>query len=136
MHPAGTTEASGTAQPPSTPPPSATSQPAAPDTSERRDPTYDEAARILRMRCKDFIWEIDFLHEIAGKVAPLTNEQMVKMSMAMFMVQENLKADELARLTKDFSRTLREVYGACAEKPEQKYYLETLAPALKSQLGR
>jgi TonB family protein len=100
------------------------------------DRVYDEASRIVRMRCKDFVWEYDFMRAIAGNVAPLTNEQMIKMSMAMFMVQENLSNEELKRLNRNYARTLRKVHDTCRGRPEDKYYAQVLAPELKSQLGR
>jgi TonB family protein len=97
---------------------------------------YDEASRIMRMRCKDFVWEHDFMRDIAGSKAPLTNEQMIKTSMAIFMVQANVTAEEFKKLDRNYSRTIREVAGTCRNRPEDKFYEQVLAPTLKSQLGR
>ena len=96
----------------------------------------DETSRIMRMRCKDFLWEHDFMRDIAGTRAALTNEQMIKTSMAIFMVQENVTGEELKKLDRDYSHTIGEVAKTCRDRPEDKYYEQVLAPALKSQLGR
>jgi TonB family protein len=108
----------------------------APVTDSKDTRIYDEASRIMRMRCKDFLWEHDFMRDIAGAKSRLTNEQMVKTSMAIFMVQANVTAEEFKKLDRNYSRTLREAAGTCRNRPDDKYYEQVLAPALKSQLGR
>lgn len=98
-------------------------------------PVYDEAGRIRRMKCQDFLWEYDFMKEIvgSGKLEPM-HEQMLRTSFAMFITREKSSDDDLALLQRKFSAAVNETVTQCRQSPEAGYFTEVFVPALKSQL--
>jgi TonB family protein len=118
--------------PPTLPPP-ASATVGEPGVSNAR--VFDEVDRVTRMHCKDFLWEYDLMKEIAG-ARPLYNERMLRTSLAMFIVQMNVKGDELGTLNNAFSSGVREAVDECRKRPDAKYFLDVLSPALKTRLRR
>jgi TonB family protein len=103
--------------------------------AEPIDPrVYDEGGRVLRMRCKDFLWEYDFLRDVAGGNAPFELELMTQTSLFEAAKKVRVPVAEYPRIKKNLRRTLRETAKTCRARPEDMYIEHVLAPALEAQL--
>jgi TonB family protein len=96
---------------------------------------FDEVDRIKRMRCKDFLWEYDLMKDIAG-AKPVYNEQMLRTSLAMFIVHKSVKSGELNTINMAFSESVRDTANQCRKQPDARYFLDALVPALESRRKR
>jgi len=93
----------------------------------------DEVARIVRMRCKDFLWEYDLMREIAGK-RPLYDERMFKALLAMTLVYVHATGDQVNRVVRNFPEGVRVGAEQCRASPERAFFKDSFAPAIQATL--
>lgn len=97
---------------------------------------YDEAARIARMKCKDFLWEYGLMREIAGSNLRPLNEEMFRTAMAKYLSTRKVGDKQVASLSAAFSNVVRDTAKECRTRESAAYFSEVLAPALDARLAR
>ncbi len=119
---------------------SPTTDPDAPKNAEPEpvDPrVFDESGRVLRMHCKDFLWEYGLLREIAGASAPFDLERMVRLS--LWEAARRAGGEPLLVMSKlkgKTNRLLREAAKTCESRPDDLYVERSLVPAVQAYLAR
>jgi hypothetical protein len=93
----------------------------------------DEVARIVRMRCKDFLWEYDLMREIAGR-RPLYDERLFKALLAMTLVYVKATGEQVNQVVKNFPEGVRVGTEQCRASPDIAFFQESFAPAIRAAL--
>ena len=91
-----------------------------------RDQPGVNAARIARMRCRDMLWEYDFMRARAPR-ANLVHEDIFHVAFAMFLAGG---VNEAARdaLIGEWSPLVDKVLASCRERPGDLYWREVFVP--------
>jgi hypothetical protein len=95
---------------------------------------YDEAARILRMTCKDFLWEYDLMKEIAGGRL-INHEQLLMTSLAMYGSKHDLPGESWPKLSQLGASAIRTSVKKCRTKPTEMFWSGVFEAALASRFG-
>jgi TonB family protein len=93
----------------------------------------EEVERIVRMRCKDFLWEYDLMKKIAGK-RPLYDERLFRSLLAMTLVQTGASGDQVDRLIRGFPQSVRTSVDQCRESPDIAFFKGAFIPAIEAKL--
>jgi TonB family protein len=98
---------------------------------------FDEPGRVMRMHCKDFLWEYDLLRKTSGAAAPFGMEMMVQTSLLEALKRTGVatRAD-LDTLISKANKLLRDAGGSCKARPDDMFVEQALVPAVKAALGR
>jgi hypothetical protein len=97
------------------------------------DQLRGEVSRIVRMRCRDFAWEYDFMKDIAGS-KPVENEAMPRAVLAMYLVHGKTTGAEVAKVGAAFPAALRGSAQRCHDAPDAKFFTESFVPAMQARL--
>jgi hypothetical protein len=84
-----------------------------------------EGARILRMKCKDFLWEYDLMKALRARVA---EEQMPRIAMAVYLSSRQLPASQINDVFAAGKKGLPESAEACRQKPDAMFMNDVLTP--------
>ena len=90
-------------------------------------PAAENAARFERMRCRDMIWEFDFMTRRAPK-ARFDHEETFHIPFAMFLAARSLKESARDALIQDWSSLVARTVNECRAKPDALYWKEVFVP--------
>jgi len=96
-------------------------------------PMAQESARVRKMMCADFIFEINRLIKDAG-IRDASLEVLPYMSAHMYMVQKDVPGEVQEKFWDQWPGTLRKVVDRCEKDQLKLYYTEVLVPALDGAL--
>jgi TonB family protein len=96
---------------------------------------YDESGRILRMTCKDFLWEYDLMRELAHD-KPIDNEQMLLTAIAMYGSKHQIPNESLWKLTHVAPSSIRISAGKCRATPTELFWGGVLEPTVTARLAK
>jgi hypothetical protein len=86
----------------------------------------EEGARILRMHCKDFLWEYDLMLSLHAQV---TREEMPRTAIAVYGAMKSQRPD-IKKLNRYASKALKKAAESCRPQPEAMFVKDALASAL------
>jgi hypothetical protein len=84
-----------------------------------------EGARILRMKCKDFLWEYELMKTLRARV---DQEQMPRIAMAVYLSSRQLPTSQLNDVFAVGKLGFPKSAEACRQKPEAMFMSEVLTP--------
>jgi TonB family protein len=84
-----------------------------------------EGARIMRMKCKDFLWEYDLLKSLK---ASLIEEQMPRTAMAVYLASKRLPNSQMKAVFRAGRKGMPMSAEACRQKPDAMFVNDVLAP--------
>lgn len=87
----------------------------------------DDAARVQRMRCRDLLWEHDFMKRRAPK-ARLDREAVFLVPFAMYVAAGGVNEAARDALIRDWQKLVEDVLATCRAKPEAAYWQEVFVP--------
>jgi TonB family protein len=90
-----------------------------------------EVERVRKMRCKDFLWEIDRLRNQAAS-PDLSREIMPWVSLRVYMLDKHLPKGSEPAYLKRWPQALSEAEAMCRSTPEKSYFADTLVLILES----
>jgi TonB family protein len=93
----------------------------------------DEPGRIVRMTCRDFLWEYDLMKQIAGKRS-VNREQLLLTSFAIYIVKHEVAGDVIGRLERNRDATIHDTVDQCRTRPTEKYWTGVFEAALSARL--
>jgi hypothetical protein len=94
--------------------------------SERADA---EKARILRMRCVDFIWEWDLIREEANN--SVVTEFMPRIATAIYATMRSEAGEYVdSKVWKASAKVLRTAADSCRENPQATFWQDTFKPIM------
>jgi len=91
----------------------------------------NEIERVRKLRCKDFLWEIDRLRR-QGASTDLSREIMPWVSLRVYMLDKKLPKDAEAAYLERWPKALAEAEATCKSTPERLYLNDTLVLILDS----
>ena len=99
---------------------------------------HDERGRVRRMRCKDYVWEIDLLSQVAGKNKSLAYELMTQTSLVEAAADLDVRpgSEDFEKLKRNLARTIRKTADTCRGRPDDAFISQVLVAEIKAQLGR
>jgi TonB family protein len=92
-----------------------------------------EISRIVHMRCRDFVWEYDFMKDIAGS-RPIETEVMPRALLATYLVHAKTSDAQVAKVGSVFPAVLRASAGRCRDEPDAPFFTDSFAPAMNKRL--
>ncbi len=98
--------------------------PAKPPLSES-DFLAAEGARILRMKCEDFLWEYDLMKALRARVG---EEQMPRIAMAVYLSARKLPTSQINDVFAAGKKGLPKSADACRQKPDAMFMNDVLTP--------
>jgi hypothetical protein len=96
-------------------------------------PMAVESARVRKMMCADFIFEINRLVDEAG-IRDASLEVLPYMSAHMYMTQKDVPSEVQEKFWDQWPSTLRKIVDRCEKDQLKLYYTEVLVPALDGAL--
>jgi hypothetical protein len=87
----------------------------------------DSAARLERMRCRDLVWEFEFMQRRAPK-AGLLHEDIFQVAFAMFLAAGDFRESARDALIGEWSGLVERTLAGCREKPDAFYWQEVFVP--------
>jgi hypothetical protein len=87
----------------------------------------DNVARVGLMRCRDFLWEFDFMRRMAPK-ANLLHEDLFHVPFAMFIAAGGVSEAARDALIAEWDVLVVKTIAACRENPDAAYWKETFVP--------
>jgi TonB family protein len=84
-----------------------------------------EGARILRMKCKDFLWEYDLMRALRARV---DEEQMPRIAMAVYLSSRQLPSAQINDVVAVGRKGLPKSAEACRQKPDAMFMNDVLTP--------
>jgi hypothetical protein len=84
-----------------------------------------EGARILRMQCKDFLWEYELMMALRARV---NEEQMPRIAMAVYLSSRNLPTSQINDVFAAGKKGFPKSAEACRQKPDAMFMNDVLAP--------
>jgi len=87
----------------------------------------DNVARVGLMRCRDFLWEFDFMRRMAPK-ANLLHEELFHVPFAMFIAAGGVSEAARDALISEWDVLVVKTIAACRENPDAAYWQETFVP--------
>jgi len=95
-----------------------------------------EKDRVNRMTCRDFLWEYQFMRQIAGKF-PVENEPPLRAAFALYLVKHPTKnRDELSRLSWAHRPAIDDSAAECTARPALKFWSEVYEPKLARHFAK
>jgi TonB family protein len=91
----------------------------------------NEIERVRKLKCRDFLWEIDRLRR-QGASTDLSREIMPWVSLRVYMLDKKLPKDAEAAYLERWPRALAEAEAACKSTPGRLYLDDTLVLILDS----
>ncbi len=91
----------------------------------------NEIERVRKLRCKDFLWEIDRLRR-QGASTDLSREIMPWVSLRVYMLDKKLPKDAEAAYLERWPKALAEAEATCKSTPGRLYLSDTLVLILDS----
>ncbi len=91
----------------------------------------NEIERVRKLRCKDFLWEIDRLRQ-QGASTDLSREIMPWVSLRVYMLDKKLPKDAEAAYLERWPKALAEAEATCKSTPGRLYLNDTLVLILDS----
>lgn len=92
-----------------------------------------ESARVLKLRCSDFLWEIERLRTQAAS-ADLSREIMPFVSARLYQTNKQIGRDD-AGFWEKWPKALEQAEKRCVDSPDKAYYGDVLVPTLDAALG-
>jgi TonB family protein len=90
-------------------------------------PAAENAARVKRMRCRDLLWEFDFMAQRAPR-AKLEHEDLFHVSFAMFLAAGTIKESARDALIGAWSTLVPRAVAECRAKPDVLYWQDVFVP--------
>jgi len=90
-----------------------------------------EIERVRKLRCRDFLWEIDRLRQ-QGASTDLSREIMPWVSLRVYMLDKKLPKDAEAAYLERWPKALAEAEATCKSTPDRLYLNDTLVLILES----
>jgi hypothetical protein len=87
----------------------------------------ENAARLERMRCRDMLWEYDFMKRRAPK-AKLLHEDIFQVAFAMFLAAGDFRESARDALIGEWSGLVENTLAGCRKNPEFLYWQEVFVP--------
>lgn len=87
----------------------------------------DDAARVQHMRCRDLIWEHEFMQRRAPK-AKLEHEAIFVVPFAMYLAAGRNNESARDSLIREWSKLVNDVLAECRAKPEAAYWKGVFVP--------
>jgi hypothetical protein len=84
-----------------------------------------EGARILRMKCKDFLWEYELMKTLGARVA---EEQMPRIAMAVYLSSRQLPTSQINDVFAAGKKGFPKSAEACRQKPDAMFMNDVLTP--------
>ena len=84
-----------------------------------------EGARILRMKCKDFLWEYDLMKAVKARV---DEEQMPRIAMAVYLSSRQLPTSQINDVFAAGKKGFPQSAEACRLKPDAMFMNDVLTP--------
>lgn len=84
-----------------------------------------EGARILRMKCKDFLWEYDLMKSLKAR---LSEEQMPRAAMAVYLATKRLPNPQMKVVLAAGRKGIPMSANACRQKPDAMFANDVLTP--------
>lgn len=84
-----------------------------------------EGARILRMKCKDFLWEYDLMKAVKARV---DEEQMPRIAMAVYLSSRQLPTSQINDVFAAGKKGFPKSAEACRLKPDAMFMNDVLTP--------
>lgn len=97
----------------------------------KRPNTTNEVARVRKLTCKDFLWEIARLRN-EGASTDLPHETMPWVSLRVYLLDKKMPKDAEPRYLERWPQALREAEAACKATPDKLYLTDTLVQILDS----
>jgi TonB family protein len=91
------------------------------------DQPAENAARLERMRCRDLLWEFDFMKRRAPK-AKLLHEDIFQVAFAMFLAAGDFRESARDALIGQWSGLVAGTLAGCREQPDALYWQEVFVP--------
>ena len=89
------------------------------------------ASRIQRMRCRDMLWEYDFMHRIAPK-AKLQHEEIFHVAFAMLIAAKSLGNETRDALIAQWDTLIGQTLDSCRAQPDAQYWRDAFAHVFES----
>lgn len=93
--------------------------------------TQNEVARVRKLTCKDFLWEIDRLRG-QGASPDLSREIMPWVSLRVYMLDKNIPKEAEPAYQQKWPKALAEAEHACKATPDKLYLKDVLMMTLDS----
>lgn len=84
-----------------------------------------EGARILRMKCKDFLWEYELMKALRARV---DEEQMPRIAMAVYLSSRKLPTSQINDVFAAGKKGFPKSAEACRQKPDAMFLNDVLTP--------
>src|SRR5688572_5040798 len=84
-----------------------------------------EGARILRMKCKDFLWEYELMKALRARV---DEEQMPRIAMAVYLSSRQLPSSQINDVFAAGKKAFPKSAEACRQKPDAMFMNDVLTP--------
>jgi TonB family protein len=94
--------------------------------------TQNEVARVRKLKCSDFLWEIERLRN-EGASTDVSREIMPWVSLRVYMLDKKLPKETEPKLLESWPRVLADAEKACKAAPEKMYLTEVLTPTLDAR---
>jgi hypothetical protein len=91
-------------------------------------PLVNESARVKKLMCADFVFEMKRLDDARIRDASL--EVLPYISAHMYMVQKNVPSEVQDKFWDEWPKTLNKIVDHCEKNELQMFYAEVLVPAL------
>ena len=84
-----------------------------------------EGARILRMKCKDFLWEYELMMALKARI---DQEQMPRIAMAVYLASRQLPTSQINDVFAAGKKGFPKSAEACRQKPDAMFMNDVLTP--------
>jgi hypothetical protein len=92
-------------------------------------PLTSEAARVKKLMCADFVFEMNRLSDEA-RIRDTSLEVLPYVSAHMYMTQKNVPSEVQEKFWDEWPKTLNKIVDRCEKNHLQMFYAEVLVPAL------
>jgi TonB family protein len=97
-------------------------------------PPVDEAARIERLTCKDFLWEYRIVTDSLSRRMALL-DPLLKTPQRMLIAQSTLDEAQLQRFNAEYDQIVTDAADHCDDNPEDLFLSSALKPAMEKRLA-
>jgi TonB family protein len=92
----------------------------------------NEVQRVERMKCKDFVWEYNFMREAAYQQRLTFGEELFQTALGMFISRERVLDAQIAVLSRSVVPAMDASAQACRSKPDEVFFSSVFSPTLKA----
>ena len=89
---------------------------------------------IVRMKCRDFLWEYDFMAHLAPR-ADLSYEEILTYALASYIASHDLDDGARNALVAQWKPLARQVVAACRAEPAAEYWSGVFEATLTKAMG-